>query len=130
MENKFSSKQVSVETGLSIPTLRYYEQIGLIHGIERDHNGYRRYSESDIAWFQIIKYFRAMGMPILEMQQFLALHHREYSITTVRREFLETYRGKVIDQMKELEKTLEKIDYKINPFKNLDALENRLTGRS
>ncbi|WP_155987886.1 hypothetical protein [Gorillibacterium massiliense] len=40
---------------------------------------------------------------------------------TVRRELLETYRSKVIDQMKELEKILEKIDYKIDLFKRLAA---------
>ncbi|WP_134686718.1 MerR family transcriptional regulator [Brevibacillus migulae] len=120
MENKFSSKQVSEKTGLSIHTLRYYEQIGLVDGIERDENGYRLYSESDIAWFQVLSYFRAMGMPIREMQQFIALHNSEVSTTTARREFMEAYRGKVIDQMKELEKTLKKIDLKINFFKNLE----------
>jgi DNA-binding transcriptional MerR regulator len=123
MKNKFSSKQVSEETGLSIHTLRYYEQIGLIDGIERDGNGYRQYSESDIIWFQVLRYFRAMGMPIQEMQQFVALQNSEVSTITARREFIETYRGKVIDQMKELEKTLERIDDKIKFFKNLEASE-------
>jgi DNA-binding transcriptional MerR regulator len=98
MENKFSSKQVTEETGLSVHTLRYYEQIGLIDGIERDENGYRQYSESDIAWFQALSYFRVMGMPIREIQQFIALQKSEDS--TIRRGFFETYRGKVIDQIK------------------------------
>jgi DNA-binding transcriptional MerR regulator len=121
MENKFSSKQVSEETRLSIHTLRYYEQIGLIDGIKRDENGYSQYSESDIAWLQALSYFRAMGMPIREIQQFVALQNREVSAITARKKFMETYRRKVIDQMKELEKTLEKIDHKINFFKNLEA---------
>ncbi|MBB6692694.1 MerR family transcriptional regulator [Cohnella xylanilytica] len=69
--------------------------------IPESAKGYRRYSESDIAWFEIIKYFRAMEMPIREMQQFL----------------------KIVDQMKELEKTLEKIDHKIDLFKNIEASE-------
>ncbi|MCZ8520977.1 MULTISPECIES: MerR family transcriptional regulator [Paenibacillus] len=123
MENKFSSKQVSEKTGLSIHTLRYYEQIGLVDGIERDENGYRLYSESDIAWFQVLSYFRAMGMPIREMQQFIDLHNSEVSQITARREFMEAYRRKVIDQKKELEKTLKKIDLKINFFKNLEDLD-------
>lgn len=121
MENKFSSKQVSEETGLSIHTLRYYEQIGLIDGIERDENGYRKYSKSDIVWFQVLSYFRAMGMPIREMQEFIALNNSKVPTITARREFMETYRRKVIDQMKELEKTLEKIDDKIIFFKNLEV---------
>ena len=120
MENKFSSKQVSEETGLSIHTLRYYEEIGLIDGIVRDENGYRQYSKADIVWFQVLSYLRAMGMPIREMQHFTALRSSEVSAITTRREFMETYRRKVIDQMEELEKTLEKIDQKINFFKNLE----------
>ena len=79
MENNFSSKQVSEKTGLSIHTLRYYEQIGLIDGIARDENGYRRYSQSDIIWFQVLSYFRAMGMPIREMQEFFALNDSRIS---------------------------------------------------
>lgn len=114
---------MSEETGLSIPTLRYYEQIGLIGGIERDRKGYRWYSESDVAWFHIIKYFRAMGMPVREMQQFLALH-QENPTLTVRRHFMESHRERIIDQMKELEKMLERIDHKIELFKNLEAAEN------
>ncbi|WP_090647047.1 MerR family transcriptional regulator [Paenibacillus sp. UNC496MF] len=120
METNFSSKQVSEKTGLSIHTLRYYEQIGLIDGIERDENGYRKYSQSDIVWFQVLSYFRAMGMPIREMLEFFALNDNQVSPITARREFMETYRMKVIDQMKELEQTLEKVDDKILFFKNLE----------
>jgi DNA-binding transcriptional MerR regulator len=121
MKNKFSSKQVAEKTGLSVHTLRYYEQIGLIDGIERDKKGYRLYSEADITWFQALRYFRAMRMPIGEIQQFIALQNREVSTITTRREFIESYRSKVIDQIKELEMTLEKVDHKIDFFKRLEA---------
>jgi DNA-binding transcriptional MerR regulator len=123
MENNFSSKQVSEKTGLSIHTLRYYEQIGLIDGIVRDENGYREYSESDIVWFQVLRYFRSIGMPIGEMQEFIALQNSEVSTITARREFMESYRSKVVEQMKELEETLEKIDDKIDFFKNLEGAD-------
>ncbi|TBL77496.1 MerR family transcriptional regulator [Paenibacillus thalictri] len=123
MGDKYTSKQVSEKTGLSIHTLRYYEKIGLINGIERDENGYRLYSESDVAWFHIIKYYREMGMPINEMQQFRIKPEQGSSLTTARRQFMEQYRNKVIDQMKKLEETLVKIDYKIDLFKQLEASE-------
>lgn len=119
MEKNFSIKQVSEETGLSIHTLRYYEEIRLIQGIKRDENGYRQYSKADIDWFQVIKYMRDMGVPIRELQQVLALKGTDADTTYARLEFMEAYRKKVADQMKELEKTLEKIDYKIELFKSL-----------
>lgn len=126
MEKNYSIKQVSEETGLSIHTLRYYEEIKLIVGIGRDKNGYRQYAESDIAWFQMIKYMREMGMPIKELQQVLALDGAEADSTNARLAFMQTYREKVVEQMKELEKTLEKIDHKIEFFKSLGKGENRI----
>lgn len=98
MENTFSIKKVSDETGLSIHTLRYYEQIGLVGEIPRDEYGYRIYSQSDILWFHIIKYYRSMGMSIKDLQQFASHHDSDLSLTSARRKFLEDYRCKVVEQ--------------------------------
>jgi len=128
MEHTFSSKQASAMTGLSVHTLRYYEQIGLIKGIRRDEHDYRQYSESALVWFQIIQYLRALGMPIRQMQQFLDLPNS--GETAVRRKFLETCREKVVDQIKELEQALEKTDMKIGFFQTLEVMEAEEKGQS
>jgi Predicted transcriptional regulators len=120
MENYYSSREVSERTGLSVHTLRYYEQIGLVDGIVRDNNGYRQYSESDIVWFQVLNYFRTIGMPIREMQEYASFNNSEVPTLTARREFMESYRFKVVDQIAELERSLDRIDEKINFFKNLE----------
>jgi DNA-binding transcriptional MerR regulator len=121
MENIFSSQQVSKMTGLSIHTLRYYERIGLISGVNRDANGYRQYSESDITWLEFLIRLRVMGMPISDMKQYTDLRSQGSSTATERRELLEIYQNKVINQMKELKKTLTKIEDKISYFKSLEA---------
>ncbi|SFE06077.1 DNA-binding transcriptional regulator, MerR family [Paenibacillus catalpae] len=126
MEKYYSSRQVSERTGLSIHTLRYYEQIGLIDGIARDDNGYRQYSESDIVWFQVLNYFRTIGMSIREMQEYASFNNSEEVPTlTARREFIESYRRKVVEQMAELERSLDRIDEKIGFFKNLENSNKR-----
>lgn len=44
-----SIQEVSRRTGLSEPTLRYYEQVGLVGPVERDaSSGHRRYREDDV----------------------------------------------------------------------------------
>jgi MerR family transcriptional regulator, copper efflux regulator len=44
-----SIQDVSRRSGLSEPTLRYYEQVGLIGPVERDQSsGHRRYREDDV----------------------------------------------------------------------------------
>ncbi len=123
MKTTFSSKEVAAETGMSVHTLRYYEQLGLIQGIQRDVNGYRLYTESDIKWFQVIGHFRDMGLPIKEMQTFQSMPKNSPGSATARREFMEEYRIKVIEQLEELQSTLQKVDRKIDFFKNLEKKE-------
>ncbi|WP_322905698.1 MerR family transcriptional regulator [Paenibacillus campi] len=130
METTFSSKQVAAETGLSVHTLRYYEQLGLIQGVQRDHNGYRQYTESDIKWFQVIRHFRDLGLPIKDMQQFHAMPKNIPGSATARREFMEAYRINVVEQLAELQRTLQRVDNKIEFFKNLERKEQLLSSSS
>src|SRR5271169_3143886 len=66
-------QDVSRRSGLSEPTLRYYEQVGLIGPIERDESsGHRRYREEDIDTLQVLACLRAMGVGIEEMRTYQA----------------------------------------------------------
>lgn len=64
-------QDVSPRSGLSEPTLRYYEQVGLIGPIERDpSSGHRRYRESDLDALQALACLRAMGVSIEDMRSY------------------------------------------------------------
>src|ERR1700722_2550928 len=69
-------QDVSRRSRLSEPTLRYYEQVGLIGPIARDpSSGHRRYREEDLDALQVLACLRAMGVGIEEMRTYQA--HRE-----------------------------------------------------
>jgi MerR family transcriptional regulator, copper efflux regulator len=60
-------------SGLSEPTLRYYEEAGLIGPIARDpHSGHRRYREEDVDSLQALACLRAMGVGIEDMRTYQA----------------------------------------------------------
>jgi MerR family transcriptional regulator, copper efflux regulator len=60
-------------TGLSEPTLRYYEEVGLIGPIARDpSSGHRRYCEEEVDTLQALACLRAMGVGIEEMRVYQA----------------------------------------------------------
>src|SRR5271167_4303311 len=66
-------QNVSRRTGLSGPTLRYYEEVGLIGPIARDpSSGHRRYGEEEIDTLQVLACLRAMGVGIEEMRTYQA----------------------------------------------------------
>jgi DNA-binding transcriptional MerR regulator len=60
-------------TGLSEPTLRYYEEVGLIGPIARDPSSrHRRYREEEVDTLQALACLRAMGIGIEEMRIYQA----------------------------------------------------------
>ncbi|WGL51360.1 MerR family transcriptional regulator [Nocardioides sp. BP30] len=64
---------VARRTGLSEPTLRYYEQVGLIGPVPRDaSSGHRRYREADVEALGVLACLRAMGMSIEDMRVYQA----------------------------------------------------------
>ena len=73
MSDALSIGDFSVITHLSIKTLRYYHQVGLLEPAEVDpHTGYRRYRVEQIPTAQIIQRFRDLDMPIDEVKAVLA----------------------------------------------------------
>jgi DNA-binding transcriptional MerR regulator len=66
-------QDVSRRSGLSEPTLRYYEEIGLIGPIARDPSSrHRRYREEEVDTLQVLARLRAMGIGIEEMRTYQA----------------------------------------------------------
>jgi DNA-binding transcriptional MerR regulator len=72
-------------THMTVKTLRHYHEIGLLAPAEVDrHTGYRRYATDQIPTAQVIRRFRALGMPLEEIHGVLSapdLHTRNERIT-------------------------------------------------
>lgn len=66
-------QDVSRRSGLSEPTLRYYEKIGLIEHVERDESsGHRRYGPAVVARIEALACLRTTGMSVQDMRAYLA----------------------------------------------------------
>lgn len=65
-------QEVSRLSGLSEPTLRYYEKIGLIAPVPRDdRSGHRRYSAGSVRTIEALSCLRATGMSVRDMRAYL-----------------------------------------------------------
>ncbi|GAA4873667.1 MerR family transcriptional regulator [Kitasatospora terrestris] len=65
--------QAVAESGFSLDTLRYYEKIGLLDGVERSASGHRRFTPADLEWLGVLRCLRDTGMPIADMLRFAEL---------------------------------------------------------
>lgn len=64
---------VAKRTGVSTPTIRYYEEIGLLPAPVRSGAGYRRYTEATIAELQFVRKAQALGFSLDEIAEILQL---------------------------------------------------------
>ena len=64
-------KDVSEITGLSIRTLRYYDEIGLLKPTKLTEAGYRLYDDKTLEKLQEIMFFRELDIPLIDIKKIM-----------------------------------------------------------
>lgn len=65
--------ELARQTGVKVPTIRYYEQMGLLEAAERTEGNQRRYEPSDRDRLAFIKHARDLGFTIEAIHELLDL---------------------------------------------------------
>ena len=65
--------ELAERTGVSAPTIRYYESLGLLKPPARSNAGYRRYSDEAIQELTFIRKAQALGFSLEEIAEILKL---------------------------------------------------------
>jgi len=79
-------KDVSEITGVSIRTLRYYDEIGLLKPTELTKAGYRLYDNKALERLQEIMFFRELEIPLTDIKQIMdnPNYNKEQALLTQR----------------------------------------------
>jgi MerR family transcriptional regulator, aldehyde-responsive regulator len=120
--------EVSEQHGISADTLRYYERIGLIPTVNRTESGIRDYTEADINRVEFIKCMRSAGLPIEVLIEYISLVQQGDRTIEARKEILVEQRELLVIRIKEMQQTLDVLNYKINMYE--DAGINKNVGNS
>ena len=116
--------ELSKKTGLSIHTIRYYENLGMIKGLTDEKvtsNNYKHYDGNTIERLEIIIEAREVGFTLAEIKKILISW---FETTDSKPETLELFQAKIKeidDKMKYFKQTkslLEKVCEKIQSNKN------------
>ena len=69
----YSIGELARQTGVKIPTIRYYEEQGLISAVLRTAGNQRRFGEAELERLSFIKHARDLGFPLSSVQALIRL---------------------------------------------------------
>ena len=106
-------KEVSEKYGISCDTLRYYERVGMLPPVARTAGGIRDYCENDLSWVELVICMRNAGLPIEAIIEYVKLFQMGDGTFKARLELLKEQRENLLEQKKQIELMLDKLNYKI-----------------
>lgn len=75
VERRLKIGEVSSLSGMSVKTIRYYEEIGLLTpATTRSQSGYRLFTPTILNRLAFIKRSQSLGLSLSEIQELLAVH--------------------------------------------------------
>ncbi len=94
--------EVSEHTSLSLRTIRYYEEEGLINST-RTKGGQRLYTDQDIVYLKRIIELKGLGFSLSEIRRIIELKAEDESGNKRRSELLSQYRKKLSEDKKKMD---------------------------
>src|SRR5258708_26019171 len=73
VSNNMTIGALAAETRCTVPTIRYYEEIGLLPEANRRMSGHRLYGDADLKRLTFIRRCRDFGFPIEQVRALAAL---------------------------------------------------------
>ena len=111
-------KEVSEKYNIPQDTLRYYERIGMIPKVTRTSGGIRNYQKEDLEWVELAICMRSAGLPVEVMAQYVKLNQEGDITIPDRLELLKKQREVLHEQRKQLDATLDRLNYKIERYEH------------
>jgi DNA-binding transcriptional MerR regulator len=100
--------EVAERTGLSLRTIRYYEEVGLVIPSARTPGGFRLYTEPDVARLELIMRMKPLGFQLDEMRRLLAVLHPGPSTSEHKRGTPDSMSPEQRDTLREFTATAER----------------------
>lgn len=100
-------------SGVSVRTLHYYDQIGLLQP-EKQENSYRYYTDYDLNQLQLILFYKYLGFPLKEIQSMLYQSSKSrLTILTEQLALMKQKQVKLLTLVQTLEQTISELEGEI-----------------
>jgi DNA-binding transcriptional MerR regulator len=103
-QKHFSIKQMAQAASISVRTLHYYDQIGLLKSHRKPHNNYRYYPVESLLRLQQIRFYKELGFELSRIKDILDQPGFDYQ------QALTTHREALMNKVEQTKKLVQTID--------------------
>ena len=115
----YTIKDVAEKMDVSEHTLRFWAKSGFFPFIKRNENNIRIFSENDLEWVRIVKCLRSVGTENKAIKRYIDLCIKGDSTIPERYGIIHSTKIKAQQQMEELQKQLDLLNFKVSFYQNL-----------
>ncbi|MGP4076680.1 MerR family transcriptional regulator [Halobacillus sp. K22] len=115
----YKVKEVASLAGVSVRTLHHYHDIGLLSPSEVKSNGYRYYSEKDIARLQQVLFFREMDFSLSKIKKILEAPDFDQE------KVLRRHKKILLEKSRRLERIILSVDQTLQSLEGGNHMTNR-----
>lgn len=115
----YTIKEVADRMDVSEHTLRFWAKSGFFPFVKRNENNIRLFSENDLNWVKVVKCLRAVGTENKAIKRYIDLCIIGNSTIPERYGIIKATKLKALQQLEELNKQLDLLNYKEKVYENL-----------
>jgi DNA-binding transcriptional MerR regulator len=102
--------ELAAKFGLTVRTIGYYEELGLLKSSSREEGLHRRYPERNVIYLKRITQLKSYGLSLGEIKEFFVLARKDRSGASCRTLLIERYAARIRDAEEEKRKAQKRID--------------------
>lgn len=121
----YTVKQVADILGVSVHTVRYYDDKGLIPGTKRNSANQRMFDDNELEWLFVSITLRNTGLSLAEIKRYITLYQQGDDTLKERYQIMKTQRKRTLQEMEDMKLRLAVLDKKLEHYgKLLDGEED------
>ena len=119
----YTVKEVAELLGVSVHTVRYYDDKGLIPGTKRNSANQRLFDDDEVEWLFVSLTLKNTGLSLKEVKRYIELYQQGNSTLLERYKIMTAQKEKTLAELEALKLRLAVLDRKIKHYGKL--LEGR-----
>lgn len=115
----YTVKQVADILGVSVHTVRYYDDKGLIPGTKRNSANQRMFDNNELEWLFVSITLRSTGLSLAEIKRYITLYQQGDNTLKERYQIMQTQRERTLKAMEDMKLRLAVLDKKLEHYGKL-----------